>query len=60
MSLRLLLGFAIALGLISCGVKSDLQRPNMEVTQQGEKDYSKPPVPLGDPGGTTSPYPTGP
>ena len=61
MSRRLLvLALATAM-LASCGVKSDLDRPPMQVMQDtNRKDPSKPPVPLGQPGGTTPPYTTGP
>jgi hypothetical protein len=50
----------IALALVSCGVKSGLEPPMGQVLQQDRKDPSRPPVPLGQPGGTTPPYPTGP
>jgi predicted small lipoprotein YifL len=60
MTLRLMLSLAIVFALASCGVKSDLERPNMQVPKPAERDYSKPPTPLGDPGGTTPPYSTGP
>jgi hypothetical protein len=58
----------IALPLLSCGVKSDLERPMGQVIerpmgqvlQNDSRDASKPPVPLGAPGGRTPPYPTGP
>jgi predicted small lipoprotein YifL len=64
MSLRLSLIALMAFALSSCGVKSDLERPMAQVLQRGQdqqqKDPSKPPVPLGEPGGTTPPYPTGP
>jgi hypothetical protein len=63
MSLRLSLIALIAFALLSCGVKSDLERPMARVLQgqdRQQKDPSKPPVPLGEPGGTTPPYPTGP
>ncbi len=58
MTVRHLLSFLLALGLGACGVKNDLLRPPMEVP--GSADDSKPPVPLGEPGGRTPPYPTGP
>ena len=51
---------AIALALASCGVKSGLEAPMGQVLQPGQKDPSRPPVPLGQPGGTTPAYPTGP
>ncbi|HMI95104.1 MAG TPA: hypothetical protein VK479_01240 [Micropepsaceae bacterium] len=60
MSTRILLAASIALALVSCGVKSELERPMGQVLQQDRKDPSRPPVPLGQPGGTTPPYPTGP
>jgi hypothetical protein len=67
MSLRVvpivLMGFA----LLSCGVKSNLERPMGQVMQpqnptlqNPQKDPSRPPTPLGEPGGTTPPYTTGP
>ena len=60
MSARAVLVGLIAVALASCGVKSDLERPMGQVLQKEQKDPSKPPVPLGEPGGTTPPYPTGP
>ena len=66
MSLRILSFASIALALASCGVKTDLDRPMVQLVQQRpalqnpQKDASKPPVPLGEPGGTTPPYTTGP
>ena len=61
MSTRALAVAAIALALVSCGVKSGLEAPMGQVLQQmDQKDPSRPPVPLGQPGGTTPPYPTGP
>jgi predicted small lipoprotein YifL len=51
MKLRLLLAFAVAFPLAaplaSCGVKGDLEKPNAQPTQKGEKDLSKPPSPIG-------------
>ncbi len=47
MKLRLLLAFAIALSLTACGVKGDLEKPNSQPTQKGEKDPSKPPSTIG-------------
>ena len=57
-----------SLALTACGVKTDLERPMMQVMgpqpQQNlinpRKDPSKPPTTFGDPGGTTPPYTTGP
>ena len=60
MSPRAIAVALIALALVSCGVKSVLERPMGSVPQNQQKDPSKPPVPLGEPGGTTPPYPTGP
>jgi hypothetical protein len=60
MSSRLLAIALTSAVLCSCGVKSDLDRPTMQVMQDNRKDSSKPPVPLGEPGGTTPPYTTGP
>jgi hypothetical protein len=68
MSMRAAAIALIALPLLSCGVKSDLERPMgqvierapAQVLQSDRRDPSKPPVPLGAPGGTTPPYPTGP
>jgi hypothetical protein len=53
-------GIVLALGLAACGVKSDLERPDGQVLNDHRPDPSKPPIPLGDPGGTLPPYPTGP
>jgi len=61
MSLRVPLIGLVSLALSCCGVKSDLERPMSQVLQtQAQKDSSKPPTPLGEPGGTTPPYTTGP
>ena len=67
MSLRAVPIVLIALVLVCCGVKSNLDRPMAQVMQpqnQGlqnpQKDPSLPPRPLGEPGGTTPPYTTGP
>jgi hypothetical protein len=60
MSTRAVLFGLIALALACCGVKSDLEHPTGPVLQKEQKDPSRPPVPLGEPGGTTPPYSTGP
>jgi predicted small lipoprotein YifL len=60
MSMRALVVAAIAWALVSCGVKSGLEPPMGQVLQQDQKDPSRPPVVLGQPGGTIPPYPTGP
>jgi len=60
MSPRAILVALAALTLLSCGVKSDLVRPMGQVPQEDRRDPSRPPVPLGEPGGTTPPYSTGP
>ena len=60
MSRRALVIATIAFALASCGVKSALEPPAGQVLQPDQKDPSRPPAPLGVPGGTTPPYPTGP
>jgi hypothetical protein len=60
MSTRAVLVGLIAVALAPCGVKSDLEHPMSQVLQKEQKDPSRPPVPLGEPGGTTPPYSTGP
>ncbi|HXJ00357.1 MAG TPA: lipoprotein [Micropepsaceae bacterium] len=67
MSLRLAPIALLALAMAGCGVKSDLDRPMgaivqpaRQVLESPRKDPSKPPTPLGEPGGTTPPYTTGP
>lgn len=63
MSPRLLILALIALPLASCGVKSEVERPpvQMLLLPENQKDPSRPPIPLGTPGtGTTPPYTTGP
>ena len=63
MSPRAIVIALTALALGSCGVKSELERPAgtvMQTQANQQKDPSKPPIPLGEPGGTTPPYPTGP
>jgi predicted small lipoprotein YifL len=47
MKLRLIAAFAIAFALAGCGVKGDLEKPNSQPPQKGEKDSSKPPSPIG-------------
>ena len=46
MILRLLMAFALLVTVAGCGVKSDLEKPNAQPTQKGEKDNSKPPSPI--------------
>jgi predicted small lipoprotein YifL len=68
MSPRLLPLALVAFALASCGVKANLERPIGEMMTQTQKqplqnplkDPSLPPRPLGEPGGTTPPYTTGP
>jgi uncharacterized lipoprotein len=60
MTLRIALASVVALALAACGVKSDLERPSPQVTKQEQRNSSQPTVPLGAPGGTIPPYPTGP
>ena len=38
---------AVSLVLASCGVKTDLWKPDNQKTKSGEQDPSKPPHPLG-------------
>ncbi len=47
MKLRLLVAIAIALSLAGCGVKGDLEKPNDQTMQKGERDQSKPPSAIG-------------
>ncbi|MBV9046428.1 MAG: lipoprotein [Alphaproteobacteria bacterium] len=47
MSLRLVIAFALALGVAGCGVKNDLVMPDGKPTPKGEKDPSKPPQQMG-------------
>ncbi len=47
MKLRLILAFALAFSLAACGVKGDLEKPNGQPTQKGEKNPSQPPSPIG-------------
>jgi hypothetical protein len=44
---KLLTLIAVSLALTSCGVKSDLTRPNGQPNQPGKQDPSKPPQPIG-------------
>ena len=67
MNLRVVPIVLVAFALVSCGVKSNLDRPMAQVMQSQnqalqnpQKDPSLPPRPLGEPGGTTPPYTTGP
>jgi predicted small lipoprotein YifL len=69
MRLRVVAAGLIPLTLLGCGVKTSLERPMDQIVQQQNqqqnpinprKDPSRPPIPLGEPGGTTQPYPTGP
>lgn len=67
MSLRAVAVALLAIALMSCGVKSNLERPMDQIMQpqntalqSPQKDPSRPPTPLGEPGGTTPPYTTGP
>lgn len=46
MKLRLILAFALVLGVAGCGVKGDLEKPNT-APQKNDKDASKPPSPFG-------------
>ena len=44
--LRLALAFVVLVSVSSCGVKSDLVKPNGQPTQKNEKDASKPSTPI--------------
>jgi predicted small lipoprotein YifL len=50
----------VSLALLSCGVKSGLDLPSGAMPDKQQQDPSKPPKPLGESGGATLPYPTGP
>ena len=67
MMVRLAAAALVALPLLGCGVKTSLERPMSQVVQpqqqnlvNPQKDPSRPPAPLGEPGGTSAPYPVGP
>jgi hypothetical protein len=67
MMLRLVAIALVPLTLLACGVKTNLERPMVQIVQpqqqnliNPQKDPSRPPTTLGEPGGTTPPYPTGP
>jgi len=44
---NIFLALLFALALCSCGVKSDLAKPDGTLTPKTENDPSKPPYPLG-------------
>jgi len=44
---RLLLAAVLLVTVAGCGVKSELEKPNGQPTQQHEKDNSKPSSPIG-------------
>jgi hypothetical protein len=57
----LCLVLALALALACCGVKSSmLDLPGGALPDKMRPDPSKPPRPLGEPGGTAPPYQTSP
>jgi hypothetical protein len=67
MMVRVAVALLTPFTLLACGVKTNVERPMaaiMQTQQQNpvnpEKDPSKPPRILGEPGGTIPPYPTGP
>lgn len=67
MSLRVVAVLVGGFALVSCGVKQGLERPMEQIVRpqnppvlDSRKDPSLPPRPLGEPGGTTPPYTTGP
>jgi predicted small lipoprotein YifL len=45
---RLVLAAVMVLSLAGCGVKNDLVLPDGHKTAKGQKDPSKPPIPLGE------------
>jgi hypothetical protein len=61
MSKRLVFLALVSAVLASCGVKSDVERtnPRIMLLPENQKDPSKPPIALGEPG-TPPPYTTGP
>ena len=48
MTIRLMLAFVLVFSLAGCGVKNDLVMPDGSKTAKGQKDPSKPPIPLGE------------
>ena len=68
MMLRLVAAGLMPLALLGCGVKNNLDRPMDQIVQpqqyqnpiNPQKDPSRPPTPLGEPGGRTQPYSVGP
>ena len=48
MTMRLLLALVLVFSLAGCGVKNDLVMPDGAKTAKGQKDPSKPPIPLGE------------
>jgi predicted small lipoprotein YifL len=48
MVMRLILAAALVFSLAGCGVKNDLVLPDGSKTAKGQKDPSKPPLPIGE------------
>jgi predicted small lipoprotein YifL len=48
MTMRILLALALVFSLAGCGVKNDLVLPDGSKTAKGQKDPSKPPIPIGE------------
>jgi predicted small lipoprotein YifL len=48
MIMRLILAFTLVFSLAACGVKNDLVLPDGSKNPKGQKDPSKPPIPLGE------------
>jgi hypothetical protein len=44
---RAMLALALALALVACGVKTDLEPPKGAMSDDRQPDPSRPPVPLG-------------
>ena len=48
MTMRLMLAFVLVFSLAGCGVKNDLVLPDGSKNAKGQKDPSKPPIPIGE------------
>jgi predicted small lipoprotein YifL len=48
MVMRLILAATLVFALAGCGVKNDLVLPDGSKTAKGQKDPSKPPIPIGE------------
>ena len=45
---RLILAFVLVFSLAGCGVKNDLELPDGSKNARGQKDPSRPPIPIGE------------